>query len=149
MLVEEVVADAWRLRRVPKLEAAIYRRTCEARILEEAQHTVRRYKKTDCERALVLLGEEKVLASDRQAYEDAEKRVKDAQTNLDDASLVVVEALLVSANGLSNLWRHEVALSRSMLRMLHEFQRLQAARAGEYVAAPEVVDIDGSLDDRE
>ncbi len=52
---------------------------------------------------------------------------------------------------LSNL--HEIALSRSIERTLHELQRLQAARAGEYVAAPEVVDvnINGSLDghDRE
>jgi hypothetical protein len=38
-----------------------------------------------------------------------------------------------------------------MLRMLHELQRLRAAGAGEYVAPPEVVDVNihGSLDDRD
>ena len=37
------------------------------------------------------------------------------------------------------------ALSRSMLRTLHELQRLQAARTGKHVPAPAVVDVDVSL----
>jgi hypothetical protein len=37
MLAEKFVADAWRLRRVPKLEAAIYRRSYEERTLAKAQ----------------------------------------------------------------------------------------------------------------
>ena len=49
------------------------------------------------------------------------------------------------AEPLKNLERHEAALSRSMLRTLHELERLQARRAGEHVPAPAVVDVDVSL----
>jgi hypothetical protein len=151
MLAEKIVADAWRLRRVPKLEAAIYRRSYEERILEKAQDAVRQYEMTEDERTLASLREKKVQAVDRQAHEEAAKMVKDSQTKLDDASLDVARALRVSESVLSNLWRHEVALSRSMLRTLHEFQRLQAAWAGEYVAPPEVVDVNihASMDDHD
>ena len=151
VLAEKIAADAWRLRRVPRLEAAIYRRSYQERILEQAQHAVRQYEMTDDERTLASLSEKKVLGADQQAHEDAEKIVKDVQTKLDDASLDVARTLRVSENALSNLWRHEAALSRSMLRMLHEFQRLQAARAGEYVAPPEVVDVNihASMDDHD
>ncbi len=141
MLVEKIVVDAWRLRRVPKLEAAIYRRSYEERVLQKAQDVVRRTELTEDERALSALNEKKVLPSDRQVHDDAERTVREAQLTLDDVSLDVARVLQVSANGLSNLLRHEIALSRSMLRTLHELQRLQAARAKEYVAAPEVVDV--------
>jgi len=45
----------------------------------------------------------------------------------------------------SNLLRYEVALSRSMLRSLHELERLQAKRAGEHVPAPAVMDVNVHL----
>jgi hypothetical protein len=47
----------------------------------------------------------------------------------------------------ANLSRYEVALSRSLLRNLHELQRLQAVRAGERVPAPAVVDVDIKADE--
>jgi hypothetical protein len=40
------------------------------------------------------------------------------------------------------LRRHESENSRSLLRALHELQRLQAARKGDHVSAPAVVDVD-------
>lgn len=44
-----------------------------------------------------------------------------------------------------NLWRHEAAVFRSLLRMLHELERLQAKRAGQHVLVPAVVDVDVSV----
>lgn len=149
MLAEKIVADAWRLRRVPKLEAAIYRRSYEERVLEVAQDAVNRYAMTDDERVLASLSEKTVLAGDRQAHENAETTLKEVRTKLDEPPLYVARVLQITPNALTNLWRHEAALFRSMQRALHEFQRLQAVRAGEPVAAPEVVDFDIQLLDHD
>jgi hypothetical protein len=50
------------------------------------------------------------------------------------------------AAGFASLWRHEEVLARSMLRTLHELQRLHAMRAGEPVVAPAVLDVNISYD---
>ena len=49
-------------------------------------------------------------------------------------------------NALSKLARYEAGIERSFFRALHELQRLQAARRGQEVRVPDVVDInvDGS-----
>ena len=39
------------------------------------------------------------------------------------------------------LSRYETTIERSLFRAMHELQRLQAARAGQYVSAPVVVDV--------
>lgn len=59
-------------------------------------------------------------------------------------------AVMVDAGGLgafAQLARHEAAIERSMLRALHELQRLQAARAGVEVPVPVVVDVTVSGND--
>jgi hypothetical protein len=90
VLGERIVIDLWRLRRVPVLEATLYKSSAGA---------------------------------DR------------------DPSLVPIWSLENSAETFATLWRHEAALHRSFLRSLYELQRLQAMRAGEWVPAPTVVDV--------
>ena len=143
-LAEKIVADLWRLRRVPILEAALYRRGCQELLVEQAAEAVRQYEPTG-ERLLKLLQKKDVEVRDRQAHEDAQKRLESARAKLDDLSLRVARVLEMFPELFSNLDRHEAALSRSVLRTLHELQRLQAARAGEHVPAPAVVDVDVSL----
>lgn len=56
----------------------------------------------------------------------------------------VAHAVMADAGGLgafAQLARHEAAIERSMLRALHELQRLQAARAGVRVPVPVAVDV--------
>ena len=48
------------------------------------------------------------------------------------------------ADALSKLSRYETTLERSMFRALHELQRLQAARSGQSVAPPAVLDVEVS-----
>lgn len=58
-------------------------------------------------------------------------------------------AVMVDAGGLgafAQLARHEAAIERSMLRALHELQRLQAGRTGVEVPVPVAVDIDVTSD---
>jgi len=49
---------------------------------------------------------------------------------------------LSTGNTLSNFNRYEAHIERALFRTLHELQRLQAARKGQPVAAPAVLDID-------
>jgi hypothetical protein len=66
-----------------------------------------------------------------------------------DPSVIATWSLGMYADTFANLWRHEAALSRSWSRALHELQRLQAARAGERVPAPAIVDVDVSINGNE
>lgn len=49
---------------------------------------------------------------------------------------------LINYNTLSKFHRYEAHIERGLFRTLHELQRLQAARKGQPVAAPAVLDID-------
>jgi len=109
--------------------------------VKQAAESIRQYEK-DFLPSLELKG---VEACDRQAHEEAKQRLARAQAELDDPSFNVTRVLEMFSQPLLNLWRHEGALSRSMLRTWHELERLQARRAGEHVQAPEVVDLDISL----
>ena len=144
-LAEKIVADAWRLRRVPIIEATLYRRGHRELLVRQAGESVRRYESTEKDRVLASLEKKKVAAGDRQAHQDAEHRLAQARTELDDPAFNVTRVLEMFPEQFANLSRYEISLSRSMLRMLHELERLQARRAGEHVPAPTVVDVDVML----
>ena len=91
---------------------------------------------------LSSLEKKKVAARDRQAHEDAEQRLARERAQLDDPSFNVARVLETSPEPFQNLWRNEAALGRSLLRNMHELERLQAKRAGQHVPVPEVVDVD-------
>jgi hypothetical protein len=52
-------------------------------------------------------------------------------------------------DSLGKLTRYETAIERRFLRLLHELQRLQAARAGQNVPPPAVVDVDIAGDQKD
>ena len=52
------------------------------------------------------------------------------------------EAYTKGADTLAKLSRYESAMQRNLLRMMHELQRIQAARKGEHVSTPQAIDID-------
>jgi hypothetical protein len=51
------------------------------------------------------------------------------------------ETYIDGADALAKLSRYETSIERSLYKALHELQRLQAARHGEHVLAPVVVDV--------
>jgi hypothetical protein len=117
VLAEKIVAEAWRLRRVPIFEATLHRRGCKELLVKPAAESVKQ----------------------------CEKDFARAQAELDDPSFNVTRVLEMFPEPFSNLWRHESTLNRAAFRTLHEFQRLQAARAGEHVPAPAMMDMDISV----
>ena len=94
---------------------------------------------------MVSMGKKEVAARDRQLHQDAEQKLARARADLDDPSLNVTRVLETSPEPFRNLWRHEAGLDRSMLKMLHELERLQAKRAGQHVPVPTVVDVNVSI----
>jgi len=144
-LAEKIVADFWRLRRVPIFEATLYRRGCAELLVKQADESVRWYESIESHRIRALLISKDLSPDERKALGDDEEKLFLARTQLDDLSFKVTRVLEMFAEPLKNLERHEAALSRSMLRTLHELERLQARRAGEHVPVPVAVDVDVSL----
>ncbi len=128
-LAGKIVADAWRLRRVPILEAALHARDLQEHIVEKTRQAFN-----------------PVPAS--LAWENGPK-LDEETLKLNQPALRVAHALEKHLGGFVSLWRHEEVLTRSMLRMLHELQRLQAMRAGKPVVAPAVLDVNINYDSPE
>jgi hypothetical protein len=110
--------------------------------VRQAGELVNQYESTEKDRVLASLEKKTVAARDRQAHEDAEKSLARQRAQLDDPAFNVARVSETSPEPFRNLWRHESTLARSLLRHMHELERLQAKRAGQHVPVPEVVDVD-------
>jgi hypothetical protein len=124
------------LRRVPSLEANVYWRAYREALAKHASWIASRASPL-CED----LSEEEEEEEER----DAEQRLAEARTACEDPVLQITSAPETRPRALSNLWRHEAALLKSVQKNLHELQRLQAARAGVAVPVPAVVDVNFDL----
>ena len=144
VLAEEIVADVWRLRRVPILEATVHARDEQELIVHAIITEIARIKAaTDRDSELFERMQKRELTpAERKALNKAQANLKEAQAKLDEPTLRVTRVLERHADELERLWRRGEALRRSMFRALHELQRLQALRAGEPVTAPAVLDVD-------
>jgi hypothetical protein len=114
-------------------------------LVNRAEELVKQYESTEKDRVLASLEKKKVAARDRQAHDDAEQSLSRVRAQVDDPAFNVTRVLDASPEPFKNLWRHEVALFRSMLRSMHELERLQARRAGHHLPVPAVVDVDVSI----
>lgn len=143
LLADKIVADAWRIRRIPMLEAALHRRSRHDLAIEQAQDAVRQFRSAETS---AMVSAMTGIHPQSKAREDAERKLHQAQAKkqnlfLRDPVLDATRVLETSVILFANLWRHERALTRSIHRTLHELQRLQAVRAGEHVPAPAVIDL--------
>ena len=139
-LADKIAIDTWRLRRIPKLEASFFRRgylehaswlTSEREPAVSRQETVK----------IALMS-----PSEQQAHEEALKKREMARAQRDPL-YYISQVLKHYSPELSNLSRHEAALTRSWFTSMHELERLQARRAGEHVPAATVVDVNLHIPD--
>ncbi|MGO9606192.1 MAG: hypothetical protein ACLQAT_22835 [Candidatus Binataceae bacterium] len=139
MLADRIVSHAWRLRRVPIIEAGLCHRSYHE---IRARQIAREVDKLQASDDVKLFEARRLLrVTDEIAYVSAQRRLRDETEELQDISSQVIDAFTAASATLVNLGRHEAVLSRSLLQTLHELQRLQAARAGQNVPAPAVVDL--------
>jgi hypothetical protein len=143
LLADKIVADAWRLRRIPMLEAAVHRRSRHDRAIEKAQDGVDAARSAETVTMLTSIMRMPARSNDRVDAERTLQEVKTRKQNLylRDPVLEASRVLETSVVVFANLWRHERALTHAIHRTLHELQRLQAMRNGELVPAPAVIDL--------
>jgi hypothetical protein len=140
-LAEEVAILLWRLRRVRSSRPRSIDAASRSLNVKKAAEDCRRYETSNDDWMHGFLEGKEVADRDREAHDDAERTLANARAGLDEPSFKVTLVLEMCAGPLLNLWRHEHPLRRSLYKTLHELQRLQAARRGEYVSAPAVVDV--------
>jgi hypothetical protein len=145
LLVEQIIAAVWRLRRLRRVEAGIFAWELYGELAERARQEVRKHEKTGLAQMLedtslpsVILDEKKhkealSKAQEMKAKQDAETATL-GRTFIRDAN---------EANAFSKLSRYETNIERGLYKALHELQRLQASRRAEgSVPPPAAVDVD-------
>jgi hypothetical protein len=143
LLADKIVADAWRLRRVPMLEAAVHRRSRHDSAIQKVQEVVDEARSVETAAMLTSITRIPVRADYRVEAERTLQEVKNQKDDLymRDAVLEASRVLETSVVVFANLWRHERSLTQAFYRTLHELQRLQAMRRGELVPAPAMIDL--------
>jgi hypothetical protein len=138
LLVDRIGSLSWRLRRLGEIEAGVlawYQQCCHPKKepMEEIREVAAELQ-LEIERgnpwALAIL-----------SVAERQKREPKEEADLSYYGRAFIRDCK-EGNSLSNLSRYESRMERSLFRSLHELQRLQAARQGEPVPAPQVVDID-------
>jgi hypothetical protein len=138
---EKIAIDFWRLRRVPRFEALLYRYGSAKFAARQAEEQVIKYESTERDRVLASLEKKKVAARNRHAHKDAEETLAHERAQLDDPAFNLARVLETFLEPFRNLRRHESAVGRSLLISMHELERLQAKRVGKEVPVPAVVDV--------
>lgn len=144
VLVGRIVATAWRLGRVAHIEAGLLDWRTYILVAQQAR---------DAAMGLSAMTDPDTPQSEKQcrlkdrAYLRLEEPALDADEQLASDIVTFARAFIDGSAEMGTLTRYETALERGLHRALHELQRLQAARAGQFVPAPAVLDVDvGQLD---
>jgi hypothetical protein len=148
-LVDRFVICLWRLHRVGRLEAAIFAYQALVVAEESAKRRLANLKEAETEQEALMTKAFNLDPEDNESYDEARGRLREAQDQFLEYLPALGAAFIHDAlhcNALAKLSRYETAIERSMLRALHELQRLQAVRLGGAPSVPTAVDvtIDGS-----
>lgn len=145
MLVDRIVANHWRLRRLGRVEAGIFSWEFYGEMADWAQeeadsYIVRRPSMAEMRR------EPDHYVSDTESYQEAVDKVQKMEEMQATDTGVLGRTFMRDAdkgNAFSKLSRYETAIERSLYRALHELQRLQAARdADDKVTPPAAMEVD-------
>ena len=145
MLVEQIIAAAWRLRRLRRVEAGIFAWEHYGELAERAQQEARSYERNDAEEVLEDI-RKPTTETGKQRRQEALSKAQDMKAKLDTEIAVLGRTFIRDANeanAFSKLSRYETPIERSLYKALHELQRLQAARHTEgSVSPPAAMDVD-------
>jgi hypothetical protein len=139
MLVERIIAMAWRLRRLGTIEAGILIWQYGKVLAERANEQVR----ASLDQLLPDSGSCQLASRTKDQEAGAQERNLEDRPDTETATLGLAFVRDGQKdNAFAKLPRYETSIERSLFKALHELQRLQAARRGQYVPAPVAVDID-------
>ena len=144
LLVEQIIAAVWRLRRLRRVEAGIFAWELYRELAERAQQEVRTYESN----ILIDMGDPLDTITDRQKHQEALSKAQEMKIKQDTEIATLGRTFIRDAgkaNAFSKLSRYETAIERSLYKALHELQRIQAARyADGNVPPPVAIDVDVS-----
>lgn len=148
LLVDQIVAAYWRLRRLGRVEVGIFIHELYGEMAERAHKEARSYTREEggyMGDIDSLLPTTKI--TDEKKHREALSRAQEMEALRGSETATLGQTFIQdagSANAFSKLSRYETAIDRQLHRTLHELQRLQATRRGAAVALPHVLDIDVS-----
>ncbi len=137
-LVERIAIALWRLRRMGRVEAGIFTFERYELEYERALHKARKYK-DDVSAMFQPIG-----MVDSRKYDAAKAKADEIRAREDEELPTLGLAFVRDAgntNAFSKLSRYEAGIERTLIRAMHELERVQAARKGEPVATPMAVDV--------
>jgi hypothetical protein len=151
MLVEQIIAASWRLRRLRRVETGIFTAELYGELTKRAQQEARTYERTEIDD--LLESTDKTTIIDERRHKEAISKVEEMKGIRDSETGMLGQAFVRDAdkaNAFSKLSRYETPIERSLYKALHELQRLQAARHAEgNVPPPAALDVDVSGVSRE
>jgi hypothetical protein len=138
VLVERIVVCEWRLRRLRQIETSVFQYQAFDHAVHRAERVAHKWTRS-CFSDPALIGRTVTNEGLRNA---ALREAEESELARDNETLAIAFTQATSTtDALSKLSRYEAAIERSMYKALHELQRLQAARAGQAVSAPAVLDV--------
>jgi hypothetical protein len=147
LLVEQITAAVWRLRRLRRVETSIFAWELYGELAARARREARAQEKT----GLDQLREETSLPSvilDQRKHEQALSEAEEMEAARDSETATLGRTFIRDAddaNAFSKLSRYETTIERSLYKALHELQRVQAARrGGGALPPPAAIDVDVS-----
>lgn len=155
MLAERIVMLSWRLQRLSQIEMGLFiQQFCEQILNHEfAKADKRPGVTTDGHMRTTIVHrkneEDRQKVFDKVSEPQAKARIEYARERMNTDMALMGAAYRRDAqrqDTLSKLLRYETTLEKSLLRCMHELQRLQAARAGQEVLPPVAIDINLSAE---
>lgn len=125
MLVGEIASGAWRLRRIPVVEAELFQYLGAEQQAEIARRDI-------------------AAAADLPMFTNAGAEARAAEAYAHQTALPLGAPFAVGCrqgNAFGNLSRYEAQIANRMTRAMHELERLQERRRGGDVPVPAVVDV--------
>jgi hypothetical protein len=142
LLTDRVVACAWRLRRLGRVETGLYVHRFHTDIAREAQQDADACVADPVEDLMDCLE----TVRDREKLEAAVARGREADRASRELPLARLGGLFAheaaESDSFSKLSRYEAGIERALYRALHELQRVQAARTGDSAGLPVALDVD-------
>ena len=126
ILVDQLAAHMWRLRRVPQIEAGIYSHFRHLRERTEAT------KRVDAQVEFGPDVSDLATIKDKEAHALAKRDQKRAEAELQGDQSVLGEVFAEAERSLNNLLRIAGTIENSMHRTIHELNRIRAEREERY-----------------
>jgi hypothetical protein len=128
LLVERIIAAAWRVRRLGRVEAGIFAWERLEELAERAEREASAYEQPPEDDFMRYAN---IAMTNTKKHEEALSRAKQMRSEQEAETATLGRTFARdanSANAFSKLSRYETTIERGLYKALHELQRLQAAR---------------------